>query len=297
MVHHDDSESISRSHEYSDLTRTALEMYKSHFVGTGGLSCIDQLRQLNAEGEIKNGELEDFIERIVMAILDENEEFQENAHCFKTLRRGSDEEKKISLRQRTLYKQTRHAVLLAAGLPIDGADERLESARHKAQQLLTSKLENMENPSADAVLSALGIVVTDKKGQERFNYPTELFPVETNQKWDFYLDTVRDHLNLTDRLKDKDGLVSQEDIVEADLRRHLAHGAVTKDVDAILGLSELTDCNWNSKDTRDLVGKMRDKVFPSSDSAELHVAGRVVATALIGKKTLEALLRPASDLE
>ena len=231
----------------------------------GQLTQIDELRHLYDAGDQE--ELDTHIDDLVYDALQSDEEFMANMKTLKENRqaggRSSVNEDSIRVRQNEIFNEYKRTLVSISGLPVGIGLDEYEVAKERVQDIIKN---NVEAGTAREVLKSLGILTMNEKGDEIFSYPENLFPPETNKKWELYLNRVREHLK-----KERGvvaGTLEQEELETADRMRRLAHNSVTKDVDTILGLDKLPDSDWSFDKTRELLAKMRDKRYPTVETAE-----------------------------
>ncbi len=274
-------------HDDEDLNEESLEAYIRRTYATQ--SNFDELLQLHASEGVDSTGFQEALADLAYDALDENEQFTRNIRRLKVRGLSAEEDSAIRAEQKALFERYKLAIVHEAGIPEDGALDAMEGARAKVSHLLTETLQNNENAEIDDVLKALGIIVVDKDGNDRFHYPEDLFPARTNEKWKTYISAVMLHVKADKELKAKRG--SKAEVEYADGVRTVAHTAVTTDIDAILGLSQLDDHQWDFKKSRALIAKMRDVKFPTVETRESQLTATAIADGLIGVHALKSLIK------
>lgn len=254
---------------------------------------LDELREL-ADNDAAGERFEVFLDDLTYEALTENEEFNSNRRLMTSGKLSSQAQLELREKQRALFSRYRQGIIEEAGLPTETALTEAEKSRQKIQALLNEAVEAHDVSKPLEVLEALGIISHDKEGQEIFTYPQDLFPKSTDNKWDVYLESVRNHLR-TER-DVHGGTVDKSELQDADTIRRAAHNAVTRDVHEILGLDRLEGSNWDFDKTRNLLAKMRDTRFPTVETGEKFVTEDAVLEGVIGLQALKTLRAKLSDL-
>lgn len=185
--------------------------------------------------------------------------------------KANEEEKRIAAAEnRALNLQAQQIILDHIGIQDVILDE-IVHARNEITHIITKDKE--EKGDLSDPLIALGILTTDKDGNDRFTYPRALFPPCTTEKWHKYLSAVKDHIDAAELLKGPAPHTSQTYVVEKDNLRRLAHNAVSKDVQRLLGLPNTEE---GFEEARKLVAKMRENRFPTIETGERgRIAGQI----------------------
>lgn len=222
----------------------------------------DHLGDLYSQGKLE--EMNHEVDALVDQLVEENIEFQDNIRHLKELRSyrtvDKDAIKQLVARQNEIVEDIRAFVVNEAGLPDEARFNQIEQARNAiADQLSETFPEGYEPGEA---LEALG-VIRMSDDQAEYHFPAELVPTSTNTLWETYLASVCHHVQTQRNLSR--GIIDDKSAVEqADTTRTYAHNAVTKELHTILNFDEN---KWSRRDTRALLGKIRDYVFPTYESA------------------------------
>lgn len=273
-------------HESDDSPEAFIERMRALY-GVEETS-FDELQKL-AKDEPGSERFEVFLDDLTYEALAGNEEFNVNRQQMQSGRLSSDEQIVVRDKQRDLFTRYRQAIIQEAGLPTEAAMTELERSKKKVKDAIDSALDEGENSDPVHVLETLGIISHDEDGKEIFTYPTELFPKSTNNKWDTYLESVRNHLRIERAVHN--GTTDKAELGDADTTRRMAHNAVSRDVHEILGLDKLGNSKWDFERTRNLLAKMRDTRFPTVETAEKAVTAEAVLVGLAGVRALEVLHR------
>lgn len=253
---------------------------------------LDELLELSRT-EPESERLEVLIDDLAYEALNDNVEFTTNARLVRGGNLSHDDEKKVVQKQRELLAAYRQAIVQEAGLSTESSLTEIERSKQKIQEILDKTLAE-ENPKPDQVLEALGIISRDKDGREIFTYPQNLFPKSTDNKWETYLETVKNHVRAERALAN--GTVHKSAVGEADRARRTAHTGAAQDVHEILGLGKLPDSKWDLEKTRSMLAKMRDTRFPTVETAEKSLTEEAVIEGVIGLHALRALHTRLSDM-
>lgn len=235
-----------------------------------------------------NGDQDGFIEKlddVTYESLSEDRAFMNNIRRIHTTTTPKQEQDSIRDAQRRMFEQRKQAILTELGIKSEDEEADFSEKRAVIQNML-AEVDVSGNESAEDILKILGIISSNEAGQEVFTYPPNLFPSTTNDKWDSYLGSVKSHLQKSREFGS--GMLGKEDIELADRTRRVAHNAVSRDIDKLLGLDLLPESTWDFEKTRKLVVKMREHRFPTVDTAEEHVTTRAVAFGLAAAAALAA---------
>lgn len=230
-----------------------------------------------------------FLDDLTYEALSENKEFKDNGKAMTSGKLSADQQLELRDKQRALFNSYRQAIIQEAGLPTEAALTEVEKSKQKVQAIVARALDSGETPGATQVLEALGVISHDEDSNDIFTYPKDLFPKSTDNKWETYLETVRNHLRIERAVRHE--LVDKAELGDADTTRRMAHNAVTRDVHEILGLDELADEKWDFEKTRNLLAKMREARFPTVETAEKSVTEEAVLVGVAGRRALEVLHR------
>lgn len=251
------------------------QLYANQKTALDELTDLYNLAQDNPE-EYKD-QFEEFLDDLVYNSLVDDEEFMKNAKRMRSGRASKDEQLEIKDRQNSIFNTRKAIVVEVANLPTEAGLDDIQKSKMKVADLI-SEYEGSHNGELD-VLLALGILTKDEAGREVFTYPTGLFPATTDKKWEIYLESVRNHIRKSRGVEL--GILDKVEVEDADTIRRTAHNAISRDVDMILGLSELPDNRWNLERTRALVAKMRDLRFPTVETAERDRTAQDVHDAMV----------------
>lgn len=251
------------------------QLYANQKTALDELTDLYNLAQDNPE-EYKD-QFEEFLDDLVYNSLVDDEEFMKNAKRMRSGRASKDEQLEIKDRQNSIFNTRKAIVVEAANLPTEAGLDDIQKSKMKVADLI-SEYEGSHDGELD-VLLALGILTKDEAGREVFTYPTGLFPATTDKKWEIYLESVRNHIRKSRGVEL--GTLDKVEVEDADTIRRTAHNAISRDVDMILGLSELPDNRWNLERTRALVAKMRDLRFPTVETAERDRTAQDVHDAMV----------------
>jgi hypothetical protein len=254
---------------------------------------LDELVELYRNEE-QHEQFEEALEDLAHKALQENDEFVKNARIMRSRTVSPEIQKQIRDRQHQLLDSYKQAIVREAGLSTEASQTEIEAAKQHVKEIVEAQVEKAGAVDALDILSTLGILRKDKDGNETFFYPSKLFPKDTNDKWTTYIETVRNHLKIGGLVKLKQA--APEELGEADKVRRIAHNAVSRDVDEILGFENLPDTRWDLEKTRELLAKMRDTRFPNVQSGEKFVTEKAVVEGVIGAHALKALTTRLSDL-
>ena len=274
-------------HSDDDHDVESLEAYLRKTYATQ--SGFEEIQDLFASEGVTGDGFQEALADLAYDALDQNEEFTNNIKRLRSPGLPGAEDASIRARQKELFEEYKRAIMSEANIPLGDGVDAIEGARAKVSHLLTETLQGTQNADIDEVLGALGITVVDDEGRTRFNYPEDLFPVQTNNKWKAYISAVMIHLRSVDQLRDGRG--SKDEVEDADRVRRIAHNAVTTDIDAILGLSNLDDTQWDFEKSRKLVAKMRDAKFPTVETRESQLTAEAIADGLVGVHALKTLIK------
>lgn len=288
---HQSSEHSHDSHQHGELNDDALGFIeRAQALFADQKTAMHELTEIyTAEGSSEH--FETFLDDLTYEALSANEEFVKNAEGMKNA--SPKEQERIRIEQRRLFDLYRQAIVEEAGLPTEASLDEIETAKTKIKARIEAAFDTGDEKPVD-ILKALGIIESDSEGVERFVYPEGLFPKSVDNKWETYLETVRNHLR-TERAV-RMGTRDKSELGEADLVRREAHNAVSRNVDAILGFSEMPDSEWDFEKTRNMLAKMRDQKYPTVETAEKAVTERALLNAVIGYHAVKALTGRLSDM-
>lgn len=254
---------------------------------------LDELRKL-AMDESAGERFDVFLDDLTYEVLANNEEFNENRRLMMSGKLSKHAKEEVRDKQRALFSSYRQGIIEEAGLPTESALTEVEKSKQQVRTMLNEVVDNHDTPEPTKALEALGIISHNKKGQEIFTYPRGLFPKSTDNKWDVYLESVKNHLRIERAVHG--GTVDKSELGEADTMRRMAHNTVARDVHEILGLDGLEGSNWDFDKTRNLLAKMRDTRFPTVETSEKFVTEDAVLEGAIGLQALKILRAKLSDL-
>lgn len=261
-----------------------IKRLQQHRNESGSKTVLDELRETYEEHGASE-ELDAKVKHAVFLSLEGNPEFDENVRKLRGKLASPAEKDAIREQQRELFNQAKDTILETAGIPTGEGVSVIERGKKMVQDRLNSSIEDIN--STEDVLKQLGIL-EQREGEDepRFVYPEGLFPKEVDKKWLLYLASVRRHLDVARDVKG--GLKSRYEAEDADASRRIAHNAVTRDVNEILGFESLPDNEWNFEKTRNLLAKMRDERYPTVETSEKDVTGEAISRSL-GVSALKAL--------
>jgi hypothetical protein len=250
---------------------------------------LDALTDLARDPKDKE-QFDDLLEDLASESVMQDPEFIENIKRLRNTSISHGEDASIRQRQKTILQQHKSAVLLAAGLDEKDAEPQMEQYRLQIREQVKLMLESDPECGNFRVLEGLGIIV--KKGEEEvYVWPEGLFPPTVDRKWQTYLSIVADHLRTSQRLQMGAGEVSQSEVVEHDRARRYAHNSVARDVHNLLGLYNLSDEQWDFEQTRGLLDKMRDNLFPHLNTDERLDTELAILKGAAGAHAVKALTR------
>lgn len=254
---------------------------------------IDELHRLTADKEA--GErLEVFLDDLTYEALSTNEDFNRNRKDMMSGKLSAEQQAKVRDEQRALFNRYRQGIIEEAGLPTDTGMTEVEKSRQAIKSKLEQSLAGHDTSEPLKVLEALGIITHDKEGKEIFTYPEGLFPKSTDNKWEVYLESVRNHLRIERAVHS--GTVDKRELGDADTIRRAAHNAVSREVHEVLGLESLEGSDWDFDKTRNLLAKMRDSRWPTVETREKAVTEEAVLEGVIGLQALRTLRSNLADL-
>lgn len=256
-------------------------------------TALDELLELSRDPN-RTEELSALIDDLTYDALMNDDEFTTNVRKLRKHQLTSLQEEVIRSRQRELFDMQKASLISEAGLNTEDLLSSIEKSKLDIKKIVTDSIDEHQEHSADKILQVLGILEIGDDGKERFEYPRELFPKITNDKWDTYLETVREHLKIGRGVRL--GTISKAELGDADKVRRAAHNSVSRDVHAILGLEELSEEEWPLEKTRNLLAKMRDRRFPTVETTEKFRTGKAIIEGAIGAHAVRALMTPLSDL-
>lgn len=212
----------------------------------------------------KHEEAKELIDTHAEELAMQDERSQGNLRQLQKLRSYRDKDtvaiKTLVDSQKQIVEEYRVFIINELGLPDEARLSQIEQARNAIAERLSTSLPEGYNPGE--ALEELGII-TVHDNEVEYHFPSELVPKSTTELWETYLASVCHHVqtqrNLSRGLIDDKGAVEQ-----ADKTRTYAHNAVTKELHSILNFNEN---QWKNRDTRELLGKIRDFTFPTYESA------------------------------
>lgn len=227
---------------------------------------VDLLQQLYRDNDLVRAH--EKLTEIAYDYLSDNftEEHTANMTVIRS-RIASDTDKGAAIENnKRLLERAKQAVLDHA--KIEGTMDAYKIARDHIVEIVERDREL--NGDLSKPLLALGILCEDQKGSERWVYPRGLFPEETNAKWQSYIQAVKQHVFKAENLQYGG---AQSEVVDADRSRRVAHDAISRDVQTLLGFE---DTEEGFEEARSLVAKMRENRFPTVDTGEsARIASRV----------------------
>jgi hypothetical protein len=256
----------------------------------GKVTALDHLHELYRANDQEA--LDTYIDDLVYEALQNDEEFLDNIQTLREARKANGtgaENEDLRRRQNEIFNEYKRNLISISGLPEAVGQDEYEEAKKRIQGIIAEHVTTHDG--TDGVLGALGILTLDDEGREIFTYPRGLFPAQTDQKWDLYLERVQNHLR-----KERGvvvGTLDKDELEDADKMRRTAHDSATRDVHSLLGLDTITDGQWDFKKTRAMLGKMRDSKFPTVETAE---KGRTTEQVLRAANALGVLSTKISDL-
>jgi len=287
--HHFDSHEID-GHETGDKYASIIEKLKEKYEKKK--NGLDELREAFSAGNKERFEI--LTDDLVYEALTHDENFAANIAEINEIRRtGSNPEREAEIRteQNALFNTYKQEIISLAGLPAEAGQDEYVVAQAAIEKRIESYLK--DGGDIDHVLENLGILTKDEKGQDIFTYPQDLFPSETDKKWELYLDRVANHLRKARGVAA--GTLDKVELGIADEQRRLAHDAVTGDVHKLLGFKDASNNEGMSfEETRKLLAKMRDSRYPTVETAEGH---RTAAKIIMASNALKALGMKLSDLK
>lgn len=223
---------------------------------------LDGLAKLRNDGN--EPVFDELLENTAFDLIFDNEnlrsEFEDNKKIVRS-GRTSQEREDAAEKNRNILNKAKQAILELAGIHDIVVDE-MEYARAQLAKLIVEDIEK-NGDDADALI-ALGILEKGDDGKERFMYKRDIFPDSTNTKWHSYVRAVKDHVEASDNLRT--GLSSsQAGVMVADRSRRVAHDAVARDIQYLLGFPGDED---GFDEARRLVAKMRENRFPTAETGE-----------------------------
>lgn len=286
--HHTESDDHSR---YS-VGRIA-ERYKELIEkNQTSLNELESLYRSDPESE----DFDNLLEDIAYSALLQNEEFNNNIKLIRSGNVSESDAAKISKRQKEMLSEHKQFVLEQAGIPTEAGLTDLEIGKKTVANILSSEQEKGNLKDSSDALRVLGILKFDEdEGQDRFEYPVNLFPESIDQKWDAYVGSVIKHLRTVRDLESHLG--NQYKVDDADSSRRIAHNAIARDLHSMLGFDNLTDEQWGFDKTRKLVAKMRDHRFPTVETAESRVTAEALSGAWSKMGILGALATRSADIK
>ena len=254
---------------------------------------VEELIEL-ATKEPESPRFQTFLNDLTYEALELNEEFAKNGKKMRSGKLSPSEQEELRDTQRAIFSSYRQAIIQEAGLPTEAALTEMEKSKQRIQAIVEKSIgDDPDNAGPLKVLEALGIITFDEQHHEAFNYPYGLFPKATDDKWDTYVQTVINDLEVLRAFENH--LVSQADKKESDAVRRTAHIAVARDVDVLLGLDQLPESTWNQEETREMLAKMRDTRFPTVETGEKAITQKAVVAGVIGMHALKTLRTRLSD--
>lgn len=200
-----------------------------------------------------------------------NPQFAQNIRAMRATQ-NPELQGEIRDRQLALYDQAKAIILETAGISEDASKSDLDRAR----EAITVRLQSAYERDGDHYdpLATLKILQEDEDGQEVFTYPNGLFPKETDDRWSAYIDAVKRHVQVSNKLAN--GLAAQGDVVQADYERRMAHNALARDLQHMLGKP-----GDDFEEYRKLAAKMREQRFPSVETSEKSRTNLMIGTSAI----------------
>lgn len=226
--------------------------------------------------------------------LEQHPDFIRNAQMVHNDRLSKADRQRYRDAQKELFLQQRQAIIEAAGLPTELAISDIEKARQNVKKVVRTVI-TQSNGEVDPglILRSLRILRQDGEGRDYFAYPQGLFPQAVDRQWEVYLESVRHHLRIKRNVEM--GVSHPQEMGDADRARRIAHNAVTRSIDRILGLDGDGISGWDFEKSRNLVAKMRDSRYPTIETSEMAVTERAVAEAVAGMHAVRALSKRLSD--
>lgn len=236
---------------------------------------------------------QDRLDDIVFDIAFSDKDYAANAVVLRENKLKPEAAEQLAAKQRDTVAAIREMVINETGLPT----EELATDIQKAQAAVVERLQGMDMNEVDSneLLRRIGILHEDGKGVARFTYPKGLFPPKIDEKWELYMATVSNDLEMTRALRG--GFGSQDDTTFSDNSRRFAHNRIANDLDKILGFDKLPDSDWDFEQTRRLVAKMREAQFEGQQTGESARTGRMVARGIgaLGLSVLGKLAERTND--
>lgn len=269
--------------QFPESTSSLSDLSSWQLEGGDAQTNLAELLRLHAAGRLD--EFDDQLSEIVFESFADDRLFMGNIRRIHDKSTPKQEQESIREAQRRAFEGRKKAILQEIGIEAVDDESQFEQKREAIQKKF-QELQISGNESEDDILRILGVIDTNENGQESFTYPKDLFPDSTNEKWDAYLGSVKAHIQKSREYGN--GMLAAEDVELADRTRRVAHNAVSRDVDKLFGLDLLPESSWSFEKTRRLVMKMRERRFPTINTAEEHVTTRAVASGLAAAAALAA---------
>lgn len=279
---------------HSDLHEMSLEANKDTIMNRlrdtfkDRLTGSDELTRLYELGDKKH--FNALLDDLTYEALSHDETFMRNAEMNNNDSIDADQAKLIKAEQQSIFNAYREEIAFQSGIPQGEVVNEIDLARQRVMDIVGDRTINSDT-AAGEILNDLGMIEKDQDGHDIFVYPQGLFPESTDKKWNTYLETVREHLRIGRAVRAF--TLNAHELSDADRIRRIAHNAVSRDIDEILGLSILPESEWTFEDTRRMVAKMRDNKYPTVETAEKSRTGQDIFMALTALKAINTRL---SDL-
>lgn len=234
----------------------------------------NRTRVLEAIADTKRGVEElDTLEKVqdkALSVLDILPEAQELAEQISAARKQGDRTKEAVLveRQKRIYDDLVAELCLVCGVESDEAKVSQENDHYR--KLLADKLEGLD--TEDGLLHKMGMIGQDGEGNEVFTFPRSSFPPHIVDKWDHYISTVKQHMHYIEQRNQ--GISNDTDLIaQLDFVRTAAHNSLSLSIQKFLDMDPEI---WDLDKCRHLVIKMRDRTFPTKETAEKTVTAAEV---------------------
>ncbi len=223
------------------------------------------------------------VQETAFGIMDGLPDSQEISAALQQARkdRNSKKEKELVQAQKGIYSNVVEELALIAGIETDEGRVERENTEYRTKLGELFDDSSLVNDSSDELLTKMGMLEQDPKtGGLRFTFPEKVFPPHVQDKWDHYTDIVARHVSaILERSQGGAGSKDPIFITQLDVIRTHAHNNLSMAIKNFLMLD-----GWDLEKCRNLVIKMRDKKFPTIETAEKHVTARSVRLLLFELK-------------
>lgn len=227
---------------------------------------LELLRFLAEHGDTNSDLFAEILDNISFEYVRTNfsDIYNENLKIINSRAISPDEKRAAAASNRELLKIAKGRILTEFHIADVVVDE-FDAARQKIESIIETDYRVHGDKSLP--LHALGILVKDKDGKDRYVYPHNLFPSSTNELWHSYVRAVKSHVQAADDLSGQKTGSSQGIVKATDLARKSAHDAISRDIRSLLNFP---DTEEGFQEARSLVAKMRETRFTSTDTGERH---------------------------